>query len=189
MLALSLLLVLHAAAGQTEAGRGGADVALAEPYVDGTHGFSLRPPKGWQLIRRQVPEHKGVTLLRMVAPLPGGLLQEIVLRQTATAKPVPIEEMLAGLRQSALGIGFSRAAIHSQQVQEIAGRPGAVLATTFQEGGLERLLIQAVVEVRPQAYFVLSYSGPASQSGQAEPLFHRVLSSLRLLSGALRSLA
>jgi hypothetical protein len=69
----------------------------------------------------------------------------------------------------------------SQQVQEIAGRPGGVLAATYWRGGFLWLRLEAVIKVQARRHYVLLYNGPAEARKRSEPLFHLVLASLRLL--------
>lgn len=154
---------------------------LADPYVDGTYGFSIRPPNGWQVIRRRVPERRGVTLLQMVDPVSTTLVQEITLKQTSTTQKLPLEEMLQRI-SDALEVEFSDVTVLSQQTQQIAGHPGAILAATFFREGVKRLRLEAVIEYQPQLYYVLLYNGPAQFREQSEPLFHRVLGSVRLIA-------
>ena len=103
---------------------------LAEPYVDGSYGFSIRPPNGWRLVRQRVPERRGATLLRMVQSLGGGNTHQIVLKHTTTTRAVPMNDMLREVADT-LSLEFSEIDIHSQQVQEIAGRPGGYISATM----------------------------------------------------------
>lgn len=157
---------------------------LADAYVDGTYGFSIRPPRGWQLIRQRVPEKRGTTLLRMVKTLGGGLSHQIVFKHTTTTKAVPLNEMLKKMAHS-LELEFSNVHVHAQQVQQIAGRPGSYLSATLSRSGLQILRLQAVIEIAPRDYFVLLYNGPAALRKQTEPLFDRVLDSLTLMGNRL----
>jgi hypothetical protein len=154
---------------------------LADAYVDGTFGFSINPPKDWQMIRQRVPERRGVTLLQMTNRVSPTITQEIVLKQTSTTQKVPLEEMLKRIGD-ALELEFSDVNILSQQTQQIADRPGAVLSASFFREGVKRLRIEAVIEHKPQSYYVLLYNGPLALRAQSEPQFLRVLGSLRLLA-------
>lgn len=157
---------------------------LAEPYVDGSYGFSIRPPSGWRLIRQRLPEKRGTTLLRMVQSLGAGNTHQIILKHTATTKVVPISDVLLEVADT-LSLEFSNVDIHSQQVQEIAGRPGGYLSATMTRSGEATLRLQAVVEIAPMDYYVLIYNGPTALRHQTEPLFVRVLASLKLLGDRL----
>ena len=109
------------------------------------------------------------------------ITQEIVLKQTSTTQRVPLEEMLKRIGD-ALELEFSDVNILSQQTQQIADRPGAVLSASFFREGVKLLHIEAVIEHKPQSYYVLLYNGPLALRAQSEPLFLRVLGSLRLLA-------
>ncbi len=174
------MILLLAASGQTGAPPAAGD-GLADPCVDGTYGYSIQPPSGWQVLRQRVPERHGVTLLQMSQEVAASLTQEIVLKQTSTTKKSSMEDMLKRI-SSALELEFSDISILSQQTQQIAGRPGAVLAASFQRDGIKRLRLEALIEAKPQTYYVLLYNGPFQLRARSEPLFYSVLGSIRLLS-------
>jgi hypothetical protein len=181
MIVFQSLLLLLVFAGQAASRPAQSDPELADPYVDGSYGISIQPPKGWSLVRQQVPETRGVTLLRMVDRVSVSRVQEIVLKRTTTTKAMAITEMLERLAGS-LELESSEVKILSRQAQTIAGKPGAVLAATFMSEGVKQLRLEGIIETRPQQYFVLLYAGPAELQSKSEPLFHRVLDSVRLLS-------
>jgi len=158
-----------------------APPALADPYVDGTYGYSIRPPKGWQVIRQRVPERRGVTLLQMMDRISPTITQEIVLKQTSTTLKASMEEMLKRTSDS-LELEFSDVTVLSQQTQQIAGRPGAVLTASYFREGVKRLRLEAVIEYKPRLYYVLLYNGPLQLRDKSEPLFYTVLDSIRLLA-------
>jgi len=157
---------------------------LADEYVDGTYGFSIRPPLGWHLIRERVPERRGATLLRMVEPSRTVEHDPIVLRHTTTTKSVPINDMLRDVCKT-LQLEFARVEIHAQQVQQVAGQPAAYLSATFLDGGAQRLRLMGIVEAAPGQYFLLIFNGPSDARDRIEPLFQNVLASMRLLSDRL----
>ncbi len=154
---------------------------LADEYVDGTFGFSIRPPLGWHLIRERVPSRRGATLLRMVEPSRGGDRDPMILRHTTTTKAVPINDMLRDLCKT-LQLEFANVELHAQQVQQVAGRPAAYLSATFLEGGVKRLRLMGIVEAAPRQYFLLIYNAPFQAKRRIEPVFQSVLASMRLLS-------
>lgn len=180
MVALHALLTLTLTFGQASSRPAQSAAELADPYVDGSYGISIQPPKGWNLVRQQVPEAKGVTLLRMVDRVAANRVQEMILKRTSTTKSLPIAEMLDRVG-NALELEFSEVKIVSQQAQEIAGKPGAVLAATFLSEGLKQLRLEGLIEIRPQQYLVLLYTGPVELRDRSEPLFHAVLGSIKLL--------
>lgn len=153
---------------------------LADPIVDGSYGFSIRPPADWRIVRQRVPERRGVTLVQMFHPISGGQAEEIILKQTSTTQTVPMDEMLKRVAQN-LELEFSNLEVQSQQLQTIAGKPGAVLAATFFREGVRRLRLQAIIQQEPQSYYVILYDGPASLRRTSEPLFNLVISSFRLI--------
>lgn len=165
---------------QTAAPATDSSSALADPIVDGSYGVSIRPPKNWRIIRQRVPERRGVTLVQMVHPLGGGQMEEIILKYTGTTQPVPMDEMLKRISET-LELEYSNIEVHYQQQQELCGRRGGVLAATYQREGRKKFRMQAIVEARPQVYFVMLYDGPADLRTVSEPLFNLVLGSLELL--------
>lgn len=154
---------------------------LADEYVDGTYGFSIRAPLGWHLIRERVPERRGATLLRMVEPSHADEHDPIVLRHTTTTKRVPINDMLRDVCKT-LPLEFTNVEIHDQQVQQVGGLPAAYFSATLLEGGVKRLRLMAIIEAAPRQYFLLIYDGPSDARRRIEPVFQNVLASMRLLS-------
>src|SRR5512140_126853 len=100
MFVLHSLMLLVVFSGQAASQPAPADTDLADPYVDGSYGISVRPPKGWNLVREQVPEARGVTLLRMVDRVSATRAQEIAVKRTSTTKAMSITEMLERLAGS-----------------------------------------------------------------------------------------
>jgi hypothetical protein len=157
---------------------------LADAYVDGTCGFSIRPPKGWQLIRQRLAEEKGLTLLQMVGRVGPNQTEQIALKQTSTTRKMPMGDMLKQLHHE-LALVRNKLEVLSLQEQEIGGRPGGLLTASYEEAGLQWFMQEAVIEQRPQQYYVLLYTGPLAERRTSEPLFQMVLSSLRLLADQL----
>lgn len=179
-LLVALCFVLTAGAGQALAQTDAAD-PLADPVVDGSYGFSIRPPRGWQIIRRRLPERDGVALLRMMRRISPAQTEEMVFRQTSTTRTIAMKDMLQRVADT-LELKYSNVEILSQQEQPIAEQPGGVLSATLWREGSQWLRLEAIIELRPRVYFVLLYSGPANLRGSAEPLFYQVLASLELLA-------
>jgi hypothetical protein len=180
MVALSLLILAAVSCGQADPATRKADDRLADALVDGSYGFSIRPPKGWQVIRQRSPERRGVVLLRMMNRTARNRTEELTLKQTSTMRDVPMGEMLEKLHH-ALELEFSSVEVLSRQEQEITGRQGGLLATRFWRDGFRWLRLQAIIRLRPQSYYILLYNGPAEGRERSEVLFHLVLASLRLL--------
>lgn len=160
---------------------GNIESPLADAIVDGTFGYSIRPPRDWQVLRQRVPERRGITLLRMARMTTPGQFEEMMLRQTTTTRDVPMSEMLDRVTEK-LQLERSAVRVDSQQEQPIAGCKGGIIAATFTSEGRRRLLLEAIIESRPREYFVLLYEGPDDQRSTREPLFHRVLGSFELLT-------
>lgn len=176
-----LLLSILLAVGQTSAPAADPLSALADPIVDTAHGFSIRPPKDWQYLRQRVPERRGSTLVRMVNPLTAAEPEEIVLKHSNTTRAVSMGAMLRSIAAN-IELEHGDVAFLSQQEQQIAGRPGGILAATFAREGRSRVRLQAIIEAQPRNYFVLIYEGPAARRENCELLFNHVLSSFELQS-------
>ncbi len=172
------VLFLALAAGQAPAAA--PDGGLTEPYVDGTYGFSLRLPEGWQVSQKREPEPLGTTLLTLVEPLTQRAGHQITLTHITTKQGVPIGEMLGRLVAD-VEFEHPKCEVLARQVQPIAGRPGGYLSATYFRPDEERLALQAVVEVAPGNHFLFRYQGPASQRMRVEPLFQQMLASLEFL--------
>ncbi len=155
-----------------------------QPYVDGTFGFSLRPPVGWLLNTERVVVGRNTTLLTMTHRLAAGREQSISVRQTLTVNAMPMREMIERTSH-ALVLESSNMKVLSQQTQQIAGRPGAILTSVFWREGFEQLRFHAIIEARPRVYFVLVCTGPVEVRADIEPLFHLSLDSFRLLDSQL----
>lgn len=182
MVMLKLMIVLmFSPCGQAGPTTQQADDALADPYIDGTYGFSVQPPKGWQLVRQRLAEKHGVTLLRMVGKVGANQTEEIIIRQTSTTRSLPMGDLLKQMHDD-WALLHNNLKVVSLQQQEIAGQPGGILAATYESQGLDWLMIEALIETRKQQYFVVLYKGPAGTRRTSEPLFYQVLGTFRLLA-------
>lgn len=159
-----------------------AEDMLAASYVDGTYGFSIRPPKGWELDRQLVRESRGVRLLRMVNAVSRSRMEEMLLNRIASEKQsaASMEETLKRTARN-LELEFSRVDILSQQVQEVGGRPGGVVTALLWTEGFEHLRLVGIVQAEPGIRLVLVYDGPSELRQTREALFQLVLGSLKLL--------
>jgi hypothetical protein len=185
-----------------------ASIELGPAYVDGHFGFSIQPPKGWQLSRQReqpdpvprdshgnpIPEQYArrpdLTILRMYERTASSMMHEIRLQQSSDNLSSPVEDenkRISDKLQSihhALAAEFNDVELGASQSQRVAGRPGGFLSATFQSEGMAMLRLHAIVEVRPAEYYMLVYQGPASLRDRSEPLFARVLGSFNLLPDA-----
>jgi len=154
---------------------------LGDRVVDGSYGFSIRAPKGWSLDRRQIPQGRETTILRMMEPTRRADVHEIRLQHKTIGKPVPIGRMLR-LRGYELDLEHPTVEIESQQVQPIADRPGACLAGIYTAEGIHRARFEAIVEITSGSYLVLTCDVPVSIRDRMESLFRHVTASLELLA-------
>ena len=176
-----LVVLMSVSCGQAGPTTQKADDVLADPYIDGTSGFSIQPPKGWQLVRQRMAEKHGVTLLRMVGRVGSTQSEEIIIRQTSTTRELPMGEMLKQMHHD-WALAYNNLEVVSLQEQEIAGKSGGVFAATYESQGLRWLMLEALIETEKQQYHVVLYKGPVATRKTSEPLFYQVLGSLRLLT-------
>ncbi len=176
-LALALLLFLP---GQSRPAAETLDESLGEPFIDGTLAISIQPPKEWHVTRLREPEKRGIVLLRMLAQAGANELQEILLKLADPAGAKRMGEVLKEIHHS-LELEFSNVEILSQQEQTILGRPAAYVAAVYFFEGIRWLRLEAVVERNAREHVILLYTGPAEARAEAEPLFQRVLASLRFI--------
>ncbi len=180
MNALVPTVILALVFGQAEGAKPPVPEQLGPEYVDGTYGVSLRPPKDWQLDRKRVSTEGKISILRTFEAGAAGPVRIVELSLLMDDTTRSIERRLAR-KVRAIEFDRSDAEILSQQVQTIAGKPGAILSASMFDAGSKRLRMLAMVEVRPRQYFELSYDGPVEQKAEAEKLFYLVLGSLQLL--------
>jgi hypothetical protein len=176
---ISFLIVLLLP-GQTSSPAGGVGALLGPRIVDGHEGFALQPPQGWQLLRRREELDQETVLLRMIGPAGRGRSQEMIVLQLAASRRAPLEEVMR-MRQHALEVEFSGVTHQSQQLQQIAGRPGAYFSATFTREGFSWLRMESIVQARPGRSLALQFTGPAEDSRRSELLFQAVLGTLELL--------
>ncbi len=153
---------------------------LAEPYIDGTFGFSIQPPPGWQIVPLRKQDKNELVLLRLLQVLPDGRFSEISVRQTSLPQRQPMNDLLKQ-RAGELELQFSNAKIHAQQVQPIAGRPGGSLTATYWRENREHLRIEALIDAGRRQYIRLIWVSPLEMRDEGEALFARVVASFQLL--------
>ncbi|QDV91453.1 hypothetical protein RAS2_25520 [Phycisphaerae bacterium RAS2] len=153
---------------------------LEEPYIDGTFGFSIQPPPGWQVVPMRKQDKNELVLLRLVQILPDGRFSEISVRQTSLPQRQPMNDLLKQ-RASELELQFSNAKIHSQQVQPIAGRPGGSLTASYWRENREHLRVEALVDAGRRQCIRLIWVGPLELRADSEAMFARVVASFQLL--------
>jgi len=159
------------------------DAGLAEPYLDGSYGFTIRPPVGWQVRRVRTKVGSAVTVLDMIERIQAYQSHALSLQRTSGIEGDKIDTVLQRSFE-ALSAGYSDVNIEPRRIRTISGRPGQSVAATYMGEGEKMLRIQAGVEMRSRQFLMLVYQGPASVRATAEPLFDRVLDSLTLVPDA-----
>lgn len=158
-------------------------VALAEPYFDGSYGFSIRPPANWTVQRRREVSNLATTLLRMEEPSPSEP-RAFVVEHMVTARAMSIDERFR-LAVATFTVEQPEHRIDVKEAREIDGRPGGLLEVSFELGKYARHRMHAFVEIAPRNYLILRYEGDAESRRQIAPVFHAVLDSIKLLAGPL----
>lgn len=161
-----------------------AAAALGEPHVDGTYGYSICPPNGWQVVRQRAAQGRSVALLRIVNAADQTRGGELTVRRMLMPRADAVGKVLDRIYHG-LELEFADVRVLSQQVQEIAGRPGGLLAATYWHDGIRQLRLHAIIERGPGAYYELLYVGPSAGGREREDLFHLVLGSFRVLEDRL----
>lgn len=161
----------------------GTFAGLAEPLLDGSYGYTVRPPTGWQVRRMRSRMGSAVTLVEMIERI-GPYQSHFMLVQRATG--LEGEKIDAVLQRYFEGIaaGYAESNVEPPRPRTISSKPGLSIAATYMADGEKTLRIQAGVEVRPQQFLMLHYQGPASFRATAEATFDRVLESLTLVPDA-----
>lgn len=155
-------------------------VLLAAPYVDGTFGFSIRPPAEWMMLRERKANAVGLTVLRCHLPIAQGVIAEISVRICQTRKPVTIESTLDEL-SAGITKDLPNPVIREKSVRTIAGKPGGFLAASFTLGGQPTTLLETIVQARRGEYYLIQFSGPTAVEPQIEPIYNAVVASFRIL--------
>ncbi len=161
-----------------------ADAALGEPHVDGTYGYSICPPKGWQVVRQRVAQGRSLALLRIVNAADQTRGGELTVRRMVMVRADAVGKVLDRIYHG-LELEFADVKVLSQQVQEIAGRSGGLLAVTYWRDGIRQMRLHAIIERGSGAYYELLYGGPAAGRREREALFYLVLDSFRVLDDRL----
>lgn len=155
-------------------------VVLAAPYVDGTFGFSVRPPADWLMLRERKANAVGVTVLRLHLQISQGVLAEISVRVCRTPKPVSVEstldELAAGIKKD-----MPNPVISEKSIRTISGKPAGYLAASFALGGQPTTLLETIIQVRRSEYYLIQFSGPTKAAEALEPTYHAVVASFRML--------
>src|SRR5256885_3117938 len=106
---------------------------------------------GWQLNRQRIPDARGETLLRMLGPPMGGRERQITVRRTVTPNRMTSDETLKQMVNT-LGLELNVEKVETQQVEQIAGKPGAFVSALYVRESQRWQRMQAMVEVAPRSY-------------------------------------
>ena len=163
---------------------------LADPYVDGSYGFSVRPPTGWRLSRVRTRVGPAVTLLEMAEHVPPsldrsnpGLDHSIVIQRAQAIEGETIDAVLQRCFED-MYEDYMNVKVEKSRPRTLAGKPGAVVTAFYDAEGVRNMRIQAAVEFRPRQYLMVQYRGPESAKATDGPLFERVADSLALIPDA-----
>jgi len=155
---------------------------LDPPYIDGSFGFSVRPPAGCTLFREKQIADGDVEVARFV---------DLVTRQwsftvrlSTTTQPLDAQTMIAGIT-ARLNERNQDVKVLRGEPARIAGRDGIRYAAAFKADEKDWLRLQAVVPVLPDGsskeYFALVFITPLSDQAPAEALFERMVASFQIL--------
>lgn len=156
---------------------------LAEPILDGSYGYTVRPPTGWQVRRIRSRVGSAVTLVEMLERIGPYQSHTLSVQRTTGLEGEKIDAVLQRYFEG-IASAFNESTVEAPRPRTISGKPGLSIAATYMADGEKTLRLQAGVEVRPQQYLMLLYQGPASMRSTVEPLFDRVLDSLALVPDA-----
>src|SRR5215470_1934009 len=130
---ISSLLMIWLAGGFA-AGPATPEGLLDKPYFDGTFGFSIQPPREWQIIRERQLQPVGLTVLRLARQVAIGVTLEMSVRVSRTEQPVSIhaalEEMSSALKKTRKG-----AVVDEPQMRTLTGRKAGFLSASFDLDG------------------------------------------------------
>lgn len=157
-----------------------AEVRLGEVYVDGTHGFRLRPPLGWDASRRRRIEPIGISVLRMSSPPERGPACEISVVLSVATKSRSLDETLGDMTR-ALSRGLPDVAIARRETRQLAGLPAADLVASFKLDGRPMALMLCLIQARSRQYFALTSVVPDSARPTLEPVFASVADTFRVV--------
>lgn len=156
-------------------------VELAEPYVDASFRFSLRPPKNWALDAQRIIAPGESQLLLISDPNPAPFRPEIAVKWSAKASTATVADYVARFHKSLVDKA-SDLTILSDAPRRISGRPGAVFAAQYTL--LRKPVIQmlAVVPTESGGYLTLTFTSPyINPPTAAQRVFDAVTDSIVLL--------
>jgi len=156
---------------------------LAEPILDGSYGYTVRPPTGWQVRRIRSRVGSAVTLLEMLERIGPYQSHTLCIQRATGLEGEQIDAVLQRYFEG-LASAYSDVTVEQPRARTISQKPGLSIAATYMADGERTLRIQAGVEVRPRQFLMLLYQGPAAIRSTVEPIFDRVLETLTLVPDA-----
>lgn len=161
-------------AAATQPAKGGLDPA----YVDGSFGFSIRPPAGSTGFReKQTADSGDLEIVRFVnVPLQWSL----AVRLSTTTRPLDVKATVEGITGN-LGARNKDLEVLRGEAARVAGRDGVRYAASFTAEGTPWLRQQAVTPARANEYFVIVFIAPMSDREAAEAVFDKVVASFEIL--------
>lgn len=157
------------------------ETLLGEPYRDGTFGFSIRPPKNWQITRERKSQRVGLTVLRMARQMGMGVSFEFNVRVSRTLETFSVQATLDELSK-ALMLERKNAVIGKDSgTRVISGKPGGFLSATFELDGQRMVFYATIIQNRAKQYYIIVYSGPDVVGDKVLPLYQAVVDSFQVL--------
>lgn len=185
--AAALLLAVQVVLGPATAARADARLdemdpprrdALAAPYVDGSFGFSLKPPAVCAIIREKRP--MSTADVEVVRFQNNELSWSLSVRFVVAEQPLDTQTLIEGITDNLVTQHESVDVLHGESAR-IAGREGVRYMARFTADGDRWLRQQAVVRFKPTEYFALVFLTPEEDRVLAADLFDRVVASFEIL--------
>jgi len=151
---------------------------LDEPYVDGSFGFTIRPPKGLLLYREKRPVASADVQICQFASLE--YKWSLAIRHSTTTRPLDTKTMLEGIT-SKLTSDYQNVQVLRGDEVAITGRQGVRYAASFSSEQAHWLRQQAVVNVRPTEFLTIVFVTPATDRPIAETTFDKIIDSFQIL--------
>jgi|GEM_PF-754752 hypothetical protein len=151
--------------------------ALDSAYVDGSFGFSVRPPAGCTLYKEKQVSNADVEIARFVHV---AFQWSFSVRLSMTSRPLDAQALIEGLTAELTKVHEDLKVINARPAR-IASRDGVRLEASFRAGGSDWLRHQAVIPFQGNEHFVLVLITPIADRETAESLFDRIVDSFTIL--------
>ncbi len=157
-----------------------ASDALADEYIDGSFGFSIRPPVYAEAIREKRPmSDADVEVVRFQN---SEQQWSLAVRYAQTTRPIDTQMAVREITSSLQKDGAVE--VLRGEDARIAGRDAIRYAAAFQLKGKPFLRQQAVIRHKLNAYFALVFITPDTRRQERFNLFDRVVDSFKILRSA-----